>query len=52
MALDSPVWDVKWNMTGTMLAANYLNHNGKNTVAVFKSKNSQEWVLADKIVTN
>lgn len=50
--LDSAVWDVKWNMTGTMLAASYRVDSKENSVAVFREKKAGDWQVVDTITMN
>ncbi len=47
--LDGPVWDVKWNSSGTMLAASYVGNDSKNSLAIYKEIVRGNWTLVDTI---
>lgn len=47
--LDSSIWDVKWNLAGTMLAANYKDNSGAKCIGVLKEKKENEWSIVDTI---
>lgn len=47
--LEGPVWDVKWNTSGTMLAASFIGNDSKNSLAIYKEKSKGEWTQVEII---
>ena len=41
----SPVWRVKWNYSGNLLAAGFTSTDGINTVQIYHENEKGEWVV-------
>lgn len=41
--MESEVWRVKWNKTGSMLAASYIEGSNVNKVAIFRTLDGEKW---------
>lgn len=47
--LESEVWRVRWNRTGTMLAASYIEKDLYNKVRIIRTADGDKWFHADSI---
>lgn len=43
ITLSSPVWRVKWNYSGNLLAAGFTSTDGINTVQIYHEDDKAEW---------
>lgn len=49
MKFESEVWRVRWNRTGTMLAASYIEKDLFNKVRIIRAAENGKWVSTDSI---